>query len=319
MTEETLQALVQRREEQGHGVLVVDLVRADGGPLPAFDAGAHIDLHLGDGLVRQYSLAGAPSQRGSYRLGILKDPASRGGSVAAHQRLLAGATLRIGLPRNHFPLAAGATRSVLVGGGIGITPMIAMAHALSEAGQAFELHYCGRSEAACAFLDELRGSAYASQVHTHFDDAGESQRLDLNAVLAQAAPGTHLYVCGPAGFMDWVIGEARRLGLPEEQIHKEYFQVDTDTSGQAFDVVAHKSGQRVRVEAGQSIVDALAGIGIKVPMSCEQGVCGTCLCTVLDGTPDHRDVFLTDEEKADNDQILLCCSRAKSDTLVLDL
>ena len=319
MTEETLQALVQRREEQGHGVLVVDLVRADGGPLPAFDAGAHIDLHLGDGLVRQYSLAGAPSQRGSYRLGILKDPASRGGSVAAHQRLLAGATLRIGLPRNHFPLAAGATRSVLVGGGIGITPMIAMAHALSEAGQAFELHYCGRSEAACAFLDELRGSAYASQVHTHFDDAGEAQRLDLNAVLAQAAPGTHLYVCGPAGFMDWVIGEARRLGLPEAQIHKEYFQVDTDTSGQAFDVVAHKSGQRVRVEAGQSIVDALAGIGIKVPMSCEQGVCGTCLCTVLDGTPDHRDVFLTDEEKADNDQILLCCSRAKSDTLVLDL
>lgn len=319
MTEETLQALVQRREEQGHGVLVVDLVRADGGLLPAFDAGAHIDLHLGDGLVRQYSLAGAPSQRGSYRLGILKDPASRGGSVAAHQRLLAGATLRIGLPRNHFPLAAGATRSVLVGGGIGITPMIAMAHALSEAGQAFELHYCGRSEAACAFLDELRGSAYATQVHTHFDDAGESQRLDLNAVLAQAVPGTHLYVCGPAGFMDWVIGEARRLGLPEEQIHKEYFQVDTDTSGQAFDVVAHKSGQRVRVEAGQSIVDALAGIGIKVPMSCEQGVCGTCLCTVLDGTPDHRDVFLTDEEKADNDQILLCCSRAKSDTLVLDL
>lgn len=119
--------------------------------------------------------------------------------------------------------------------------------------------------------------------------------------------------------MDWVIDEARRLGLPEDQIHKEYFQVDTDTSGQAFDVVAQKSGKCVRVEAGQSIVDALAGIGIKVQVSCEQGVCGTCLCTVLDGTPDHRDVFLTDEEKADNDQILLCCSRAKSDTLVLDI
>lgn len=319
MSEETLQALVQRREEQGHGVLVVDLVRADGGELPAFDAGAHIDLHLGDGLVRQYSLAGAPSQRSRYRLGILKDPQSRGGSVAAHQRLQAGTTLRISLPRNHFPLAEGAARTVLVGGGIGITPMIAMAHALSEAGQSFELHYCGRTEAACAFLDELRGSAFAAQVHTHFDDAGEAQRLDLNAVLAQATPGTHLYVCGPAGFMDWVIDEARRLGLPEDQIHKEYFQVDTDTSGQAFDVVAQKSGKCVRVEAGQSIVDALAGIGIKVQVSCEQGVCGTCLCTVLDGTPDHRDVFLTDEEKADNDQILLCCSRAKSDTLVLDI
>lgn len=319
MSEETIQALVHRREEQGHGVLVVDLVRADGGELPAFDAGAHIDLHLGDGLVRQYSLAGAPSQRGSYRLGILKDPKSRGGSVAAHQRLQAGALLRISLPRNHFPLAADAKHTVLVGGGIGITPMIAMAHTLSEAGQSFELHYCGRTEAACAFLDELRGSAFARRVHTHFDDAGEDQRLDLNVVLGQAAPGTHLYVCGPAGFMDWVIGEARRLGLPEAQIHKEYFQVDTDTSGQAFDVVAQKSGKRVHVEAGQNIVDALAGIGIKVQVSCEQGVCGTCLCTVLDGTPDHRDVFLTDEEKADNDQILLCCSRAKSDTLVLDI
>ncbi|MDD2546789.1 MAG: PDR/VanB family oxidoreductase [Burkholderiaceae bacterium] len=319
MSEETLQALVQRREEQGHNVLVVDLVRADGGPLPAFDAGAHIDLHLGDGLVRPYSLASAPSARDRYRLGILKDPASRGGSVAAHQRLQAGATLRIGLPRNHFPLAEGATHTVLVGGGIGITPMIAMAHALSEAGQSFELHYCGRTEAACAFLDELRGSAFAAQVHTHFDNGSMVQRLDLDAVLGQAAPGTHLYVCGPGGFMDWVIGEAQGLGLPEAQIHKEYFQVASDTSGKAFDVVAQKSGQRVRVEADQSIVEALAGIGIKVQVSCVQGVCGTCLCTVLEGTPDHRDVFLTEDEKADNDQILLCCSRAQSDTLVLDL
>ena len=319
MSEEFLQAIVQRREEQGHDVLVVDLVRADGGELPAFDAGAHIDLHLGDGLVRQYSLAGSPSERGSYRLGILKDPKSRGGSVAAHQRLQVGATLRIGVPRNHFPLSSDAVHTVLVGGGIGITPMIAMAHTLSGAGQPFELHYCGRTEVACAFLDDLRSSAFAKQVHTHFDDAGEAQRLDLGAVLSPAVAGTHLYVCGPAGFMDWVIAEAQRLGLPDAQIHKEYFQVETDASGQAFDIVTKKTGQRVRVAEGQSIVDALSSIGIKVQVSCEQGVCGTCLCNVLEGVPDHRDVFLTDEEKADNDQILLCCSRSQSATLVLDI
>lgn len=319
MSEETIQAIVQRREEQGHDVLVVDLVSADGNPLPSFDAGAHIDLHLGEGLVRQYSLAGSPSERSSYRLGILKDPKSRGGSVAAHQRLQAGAILQIGAPRNQFPLDLEAPHSVLVGGGIGITPMIAMAHALFDAGKSFELHYCGRTEAACAFLDELRSCAFAHKVRTHFDDAGDEQRLKLSAVLGAAKPGTHMYVCGPAGFMDWAIGEARRLGLPESQIHKEYFQVDTDTSGSAFDVVAKKSGKQVRVEEGQSIVDALSGVGIKVQVSCEQGVCGTCLCTVLEGTPDHRDVFLTDEEKADNDQILLCCSRSKSGTLVLDI
>lgn len=319
MSEETIKVVVRRREEQGHGVLVLDLVSAEGGELPPFDAGAHVDLHLGDGLVRQYSLAGKPGDLSTYRLGILKDPKSRGGSIAAHERLQEGTEIRIGVPRNHFPLALDARRTVLVGGGIGVTPMIAMAHALFDAGKAFELHYCGRTRSSCAFLDELTAGAFADRVHPHFDDEATEQRLDLDAVLGKAEPGTHVYVCGPSGFMDWVIGEARRLGLPEAQIHKEYFQIETDSSGGAFDVVAKKSGKTVRVEEGKSIVEALAGVGIKVQVSCEQGVCGTCLCNVLDGVPDHRDIFLTEEERADNDQILLCCSRARSDTLVLDI
>ncbi|ATE62043.1 PDR/VanB family oxidoreductase [Thauera sinica] len=319
MSEETIKVVVRRREEQGHGVLVLDLASAEGGALPPFEAGAHVDVHLGDGLVRQYSLAGTPADRSVYRLGILKDPKSRGGSVAAHERLREGTEIRIGVPRNHFPLAMDARHTVLVGGGIGITPMIAMAHALSDAGKSFELHYCGRTRAACAFLDELTAGAFADRVHPHFDDGGEAQRLDLGAVLGKADPGAHIYVCGPSGFMDWVIGEARRLGLPEARIHKEYFQVETDSSGGAFDVVARKSGKTVRVEEGQTIVDALAAVGIKIQVSCEQGVCGTCLCNVLEGVPDHRDIFLTDEEKADNDQMLLCCSRAKTETLVLDI
>lgn len=319
MSEETIRVKVSRRQEQGQGVVVLDLSVTEGADLPSFSAGAHVDVHLADGLVRQYSLAGDPGERSYYRLGILKDPNSRGGSIAAHAHLQEGTEVTISVPRNYFPLEMSASHSILAGGGIGITPMIAMAHALHAAGKSFELHYCARSRASAAFLQELEGSAFAAHVHLHFDDEAAAQRLDLPAVIAAAAPGSHLYVCGPAGFMDSVIGEAGRLGLAAHQIHKEYFQIKTDSGGQAFDVVAQKSGQRVRVQDGQSIVDALAGVGIKITVSCEQGVCGTCLCNVVEGIPDHRDVYLTEEEKADNDQILLCCSRSKSDTLVLDL
>jgi vanillate O-demethylase ferredoxin subunit len=320
MSEETLRVVVRRSESQGQGVLVLDLAAADGGELPPFEAGAHVDLHLGEGLVRQYSLCGDPADRRVYRLGILRDPKSRGGSIAAHERLTEGAVVDIGVPRNLFPLEGGARRSILVGGGIGVTPMIAMAHALAAGGAPFELHYCGRSRSSCAFLGELAAAPFSAQVHTHFDDGAVEQRLNLVEVLTGADAGTHLYVCGPSGFMDWVIAEAGRLGLPTGQIHKEYFQVEPPAgASKAFDVALKKSGKTVHVAENQSIVEALAGVGIKIKVSCEQGVCGTCLCNVLDGTPDHRDVFLTDEEKADNDQILLCCSRALSDTLVLDL
>lgn len=320
MSEETLRVVVRRSESQGQGVLVLDLAAADGGELPPFEAGAHVDLHLGEGLVRQYSLCGDPADRRVYRLGILRDPKSRGGSIAAHERLTEGTVVDIGVPRNLFPLEGGARRSILVGGGIGVTPMIAMAHALAAGGAPFELHYCGRSRSSCAFLGELAAAPFSAQVHTHFDDGAVEQRLNLVEVLTGADAGTHLYVCGPSGFMDWVIAEAGRLGLPTGQIHKEYFQVEPPAgASKAFDVALKKSGKTVHVAENQSIVEALAGVGIKIKVSCEQGVCGTCLCNVLDGTPDHRDVFLTDEEKADNDQILLCCSRAFSDTLVLDL
>ncbi|MCY1176090.1 Carnitine monooxygenase reductase subunit [compost metagenome] len=156
-------------------------------------------------------------------------------------------------------------------------------------------------------------------MHTHFDDEDAAQKLDLPAVLGQPAEGVHVYVCGPAGFMDWVISEARKAGFAEDYIHREYFQVQVDASGEGFEVVAQRSGKTVQVVEGQSILDALAGAGIKIEISCEQGVCGTCLCDVLEGEPDHRDVYLTDEEKAANDQILVCCSRAKSKKLVLDI
>lgn len=222
--------------------------------------------------------------------------------------------MQISVPRNLFPLAADARRSVLLGGGIGVTPMIAMAYALHAAGQIFELHYCGRERGRSAFLAELTSAPFAAQVFTHFDDEGPEQKLDLATVLGKGEAGVHMYTCGPAGFMDWVIQGARDQGYTDAHIHKEYFQVDVDSSGGSFEVVAARIGKTVQVTGGQSILAALAKVGIKIEISCEQGVCGLCLCDVLEGEPDHRDVYLTDDEKAGNDQILVCCSRAKSKT-----
>ena len=319
MNEELLKVTVHKRELQGDGVVVLDLIRTGGGALPGFDAGAHVDIHVAPGVIRQYSLCGNPADAQVYRLGVLKDPASRGGSTGVHDTLLEGAQVQISAPRNHFPLAEQARKSILVGGGIGITPMIAMAYALQAQGSDFELHYCGRSRSRSAFLSELEQAGFSERVSTHFDDEGTEQKLDLPAVLGQAQADVHVYTCGPSGFMDWVIDEARKAGYAEEQIHREYFQVEVDATGGSFEVVTAKSGKTVQVAEGQTILDALAEVGIKIDISCEQGVCGTCLCDVLEGEPDHRDVYLTDDEKAANDQILVCCSRAKSKKLVLDI
>jgi vanillate O-demethylase ferredoxin subunit len=317
MTEHLLDVVVSKRDLQGSNVAVIDLALEDGSSLPGFEAGAHIDVHVAPGLVRQYSLCSDPAQTQVYRLGVLNDPLSRGGSAGVHATLLQGRTVRISAPRNLFPLVPGARRTLLIGGGIGITPMIAMAHELHQRNEAFELHYCARSRSSSAFLKELASAAFAHHVTLHFDDEGS--QLALVTALGQGAPGVHLYTCGPAGFMAWVIDGARQQGFAEDHIHKEYFQVEVDSRGGSFEVVAARSGKSVQVAEGQTILEALSSIGIKIDISCEQGVCGTCMCEVLEGEPDHRDVYLTDDEKAENDQILVCCSRSKSKTLVLDI
>ncbi|MBP0048943.1 oxidoreductase [Marinobacterium sp. AK62] len=311
-----INATVTRREDQTDEIAVFELSSADGSALPVFEAGAHIDVVVAPDLVRQYSLSNAPGET-TYRLGILNDPNSRGGSRQIHAELEAGAAIQISAPRNHFPLDLNAEHSLLIGGGIGITPMIAMAYALKQADKSFELHYCTRSEHKAAFLDELKRE-FGEQLVLHFDDAGEDQRIDPKT-LAAARPGTHLYVCGPSGFMDWVIEQGKAAGLPDNQIHFEYFNAEVDISGEAFEVYAEASDITVQVGPSESIATALKAAGVKVQMSCEEGVCGTCICDVIEGTPDHRDHFLTDEEKDDNDQIALCCSRAKSSRLVVDI
>lgn len=296
-----------------------ELVSVDGSPLPAFTAGAHIDVHVADGLVRQYSLCNAPGETHRYCVGVLRDPASRGGSTGMHA-LTVGTTLEISAPRNHFPLAEQAQHSILLAGGIGVTPILCMAEALSAGDASFEVHYCTREPARTAFRDRFARDDLAAKTRLYFDNDGE--RADLDAILAQPSGGKHLYVCGPAGFIEAVLARAEAAQWPEGNVHREYFAApaQADTCGDSpFQVRLHSSGRVIGVKAGETIVAALAAQGVEVQMSCEQGVCGTCLTRVIDGTPDHRDVYLTDEERAANDQILPCCSRSKSAMLVLDL
>lgn len=312
---ETLTVRVVEREIQGTEVVVLTLASLDGTALPAFSAGAHIDLHLGEEIVRQYSLCSSPHHTEQYRLGILKDRASRGGSLAAHL-LQVGATVAISPPRNLFPLEMGASHSLLIGGGIGITPMLAMADALFRAGKPFEVHYCGHSREGMAFLHELADCHFSQHVHLHISDEGH--KIHPEDVLAPHHAAAHVYVCGPEGFMDWISDAARGCGYSPERLHQEYFNREVETGGDCFEVDVPELGLTVTVEENETIVAALQKAGIKVKVSCEQGVCGTCLANVCSGVPDHRDEYLTDEEREDNDQILLCCSRARTPRLVIE-
>jgi vanillate O-demethylase ferredoxin subunit len=316
-----LEVRVVRKRIEALDVCSFELVSHDGRALPGFSAGSHIDVDVPGGFSRQYSLCNDPAEQHRYLIGVLRDPQSRGGSRAMHDALQEGQTLRISTPKNHFALAHAAERSLLLAGGIGITPLLCMAERLAVAGEDFALHYCTRSPQRTAFRERIAQSRFADRVSFHFDDGAPGQKLDIARTLARPAPGTHLYVCGPKGFMDAVLGSARAQGWPESQLHFEFFSgaaVDA-AEGEAFEVKLASSGRTVNVPAGQTVVEALRQVGVEVPTSCEQGVCGTCLTRVLEGLPDHRDLYLTPEEQAANDQFTPCCSRAKSKRLVLDL
>jgi len=317
-----LEVIVGRRTTEADGICSFELQAADGRPLPAFSAGSHVDVQVpGGGLVRQYSLCNDPAETHRYLIAVLKDAASRGGSAAMHERVAVGDRLTISAPRNHFALAHDASEHLLLAGGIGITPLLCMAERLAVAGAAFTLHHCTRSRARTAFADRIAASAFAGRVQWHFDDGHAAQKLDLAALLAAKKPGLHLYVCGPQGFMDAVLGGARAAGWPEGQLHYEFFGAApaAKAGDGGFEVQLASSGRLIAVAPDQSIVQALAAAGVVVATSCEQGVCGTCLTRVMAGEIDHRDLYLTPEEQAANDQFLPCCSRAKSPRLVLDL
>ena len=311
---------VASRAQAAEDIVRLDLVCPEGRDLPAFEAGAHVDLFLGNGLTRQYSLCNDPADRGRYRIAVLREPASRGGSTFVHKTLTEGMTLDISLPRNLFALDETAEEHLLFAGGVGVTPILAMARRLHALGHAFVFHYCARDRSRAAFLDELAAAPFANAVRLSFD-AEPQTRLDLDIALADPAPSRRVYVCGPGGFMAHVIDGALVRGWAPDQIRKEHFAAAPPPEGEnrPFELVIASTGQVVPVAADQSAAQALEAAGVFVPISCEQGVCGTCLTRVTDGQPDHRDAFQTEEERAANDQFTPCCSRARTPRLVLDL
>lgn len=304
---------------EAEGILGIELVpmTADR-PLPAAQPGAHVDLHLDSGCVRSYSLTN-PGESDRWTLAVNLDPASRGGSKWIHEALRPGATLQVGGPRNHFPLHEAAAHSVLIAGGIGVTPLLAMARRLAALGKPWTMHYATRSRAKMAYADtlcELAGRSGA-RLDLRCDHEGDAP-LDLPAIVAALPEGAHVYACGPAGLL--AAFEAATAGLARERVHLEHFASTQQAATEGgYTVKLARDGRSVPVAQGQSILDALIGIGLHPAHSCREGTCGSCETRVVEGTPDHRDEILTDAERAEGTRMMICCSGSKSPLLVLDL
>ncbi|AVQ85423.1 MULTISPECIES: PDR/VanB family oxidoreductase [unclassified Variovorax] len=314
---------VAARRDEAQGIVSFELRHPEGLALPPFDPGAHLLVEAAPGMTRAYSLCNDPGERDRYLIAVLHGADPHGGSAALHRHLVPGMTLRASKPRNAFAMSPAARRSILLGGGIGITPLLAMAELLASRQADFSLHYCTRDAARTAFAQRIASSRFAANTQLHHDDGPASQRFDAERVLARPDAHTHVYVCGPAGFIAHAMSTAQRLGWAESQLHREYFAAPAIAKGTVadgvFDLVLASSGRRIAVNAGQSAAQALQEAGVPLVMSCEQGVCGTCVTTVLRGTPDHRDHYLTQEDRQRNDCFMPCCSRAFGGELVLDL
>ncbi|MGW8883793.1 PDR/VanB family oxidoreductase [Streptomyces sp. NPDC055749] len=312
MSEHSLQLVVHRMTWEAEGVLSVELTHPDGKPLPAWTPGAHLDVHVG-GQIRQYSLCGDPHTGDVYRIGVLNEPASRGGSRHVHTQLRPGQRVTVSEPRNHFALED-ADGYVFVAGGIGITPLLAMAREAARRGAAWRMVYGGRSRASMAFTAEL--TALGGDVTLVPQD--EQGHIDLTAELAELPPGTLVYSCGPEPLLTAV--EER---CPGDRLRLERFAapvVEHTGEDEAFEVECRASGVTLTVGAGTSILDAAEGAGLTVESSCRDGICGSCETRVLDGTPDHRDFLLSDAERAAGATMMICVSRCASRSrLVLDL
>lgn len=320
MTAALIRVRVAARQDEALDICSLDLVPVDGSALPAFSAGAHIDVHLPGGLVRQYSLCNPPGETQRYRIAVLRDAASRGGSATVHDQLQVGTVLDIGAPRNLFELDPSAPHHLLLAGGIGITPLKAMAHTLAAQGASFELHYCTRSPRHAAFRRALQALVPEGRLHLHHDHGNPAQGLDIAGLLKAPAAGTHLYYCGPAGFMKACADASAHW--PAGTVHSEHFKAPEPAAPKAapdgaFEVQLARSGVTLQVPPEQSIVRAIELSGHRVPTSCLSGLCGACKVNYLAGEVDHQDYILSDEER--KTCMTVCVSRAKGPVLVLDL
>jgi vanillate O-demethylase ferredoxin subunit len=299
-----------------------ELRQSDGSPLPAFTAGSHLDVHMASGTIRQYSLCNAPHERDRYLIAVKREAESRGGSRFMHDAVKPGDALTISPPRNNFALDETASHHLLLAGGIGITPLLGMARHLVAVGGSFELHYFARSRPEeTAFRAELAGQGLGQAVRFHHELSPAETSARLAEILRLRPPGAHLYTCGPVPFMETVTAAAQPH-WPAAALHREFFAapaVEPRDNDGSFTVRLASSGKDYPVGPGQTIVAALAAHRIFIETSCGQGICGTCMTGVVEGEPDHRDSFLSEEERGYGDRILACVSRCRSDVLVLDL
>ena len=312
-----LRVQVQRKSATAAGVAAFELAPLEG-VLPTFQPGAHIDVHLPNGLVRQYSLTNGPGESSCYRIGVKLEPDSSGGSSCLHETVREGDVLAISEPRNNFPLRRDSNRTILVAGGIGITPLLAMAQALDRMSLAFELHCFAQSAEHIAFAEVVDG--LGRSVVCHLGLSPDETVAEIRRLVAGYETFANLYVCGPGPMLEAVRREAAAAGWPDDAVHFEYFKNTNEIDDSStFEVALARSAMTVTVPAGATILEALRGHGVIMPSSCEQGACGTCVATVLEGEPDHQDVYLNDSEHRAGDRIMTCVSRSSSDRLVLDL
>ncbi|ABH00966.1 probable oxidoreductase (plasmid) [Rhodococcus jostii RHA1] len=312
-----LNLIVDEVRRECDDVLTLSLIDSAGQDLPTWEAGAHIDLHLPGNLARQYSLHSDPGDRARYEVAILRDPNSRGGSQYIHEEVRKGAMLPTSTPRNNFPLQP-ADEYLFVAGGIGITPMLPMMQAAAEMNRPARLIYAGRSRTTMAFVEQL-----AEQENVQLCVSDEGTRAHVADLLGpHLGPDVHIYSCGPERLLEAVTARAAEVGL-SKQLHVERFSgtaVDLDPDVEkSFDVELSRSGRILTVAPDQTILDAVLACGIKVANSCAEGVCGSCETTVLEGEVDHRDQILDEDEQAENDVMMICCSRSRTPRLILDL
>ena len=320
MSDDTITVCVKDIFKEAKDILRIELVRHNGSRLPQFNAGAHIDIFLPDGLIRQYSVCSNPKNKESYQIAVLKEVSGRGGSRVIHETFHVGMQIEISPPRNHFPLSMHAKKHLLLAGGIGVTPMIAMIYELEEKGAHYLMHYCTRSPDNTAFYDFLQLREIEEKVFFHHDQGNPENGLDIKTLLSTNEPGTHVYFCGPASFMNAVEGAS--ADWPIETLHFEYFSKSEDSefeekNNKEFFVKIAKTGDVFEVKKNQTIVEVLRNNGLSIDTSCEDGFCGTCITKYVEGEPEHRDNVLDDEDR--KNFVLICCARSKTPYLVLDL
>ena len=318
MSARSIQVRLQQIRWEAQGIASYEFVPAGNESLPAFTAGAHIDLSLPQGLTRSYSLTNAPSDPDRYVIAVQREAGGRGGSSWMHTVPRVGDVLRVGAPGNDFELAEGAQESVFIAGGIGITPVMAMTRRLHALGRSWRLHYAARSPGEAAFMRELESMQSASTAVEFCFRSSRASRMNIGRIVGDAPAGAHLYCCGPGRMIDEFLSACSQR--PAAFVHCERFSSSSpaDTAG-GFEVLLQRSGQRIAVPAGKTILDTLLDHSVAVQYACCAGVCGTCLTPVVEGLPDHRDDYLTAQEKLENRSIMICCSGSRTQTLVLDL